>query len=394
MKINVYLEERFVFFDGNYYSQIYDNNFWVRYLNVFDGVVVVARAKKIKKIEDIPNGYKVNDIKNVEFNMLPNYKGLFFSILSMPYLLVFILNVIRKSDKNILRLPGIISIVAGFFAVFFKKDFAVELVGDPYDVFGSGGVGGGFSKILQYIFTKFTKFGCYYAKSVAYVTKTKMQDRYPANSKAQTTHYSSIALPANLILKEKNIMNFNDGVFNLLMVGSMDQMYKGFDVMLAALHQIKPKYPNIVVHIIGGGKYRSKLDAMVLEFDLVNNVNFLGFLSRDSVFIEMDKSDLFVMPSRTEGLPRALIEAMARGLPAIGSNVGGIPELLSKNYIFESENVEQLAALLVRVIPNQDLRKAMSKENIAKSWDYEETELQSRREMFYKSLLTDLKEEL
>lgn len=392
--VTIFLEERFTKLpDGRYHSIIFGDEFWKRYLSIFDQVHVIARVKEISSEDDL-NHFSLKNItnkSNVFFHEVPYYHGAKQFIFSFFKILFFMSRISNRADAFILRMPGLLSMMIFPFLFIKGKNYGVELVGDPYDVFGSGGVGGGFSKILQYIFTKFTKFSCYYAKSVAYVTKTKMQFRYPANGKALTTHYSSIALPANLIIREKSIINFNNGVFNILMVGSMDQMYKGFDVMLAALQQIKTKHPNIVIHIIGGGKYRYKLDAMVEDFDLLENVNFLGLLSRDTVFMEMDKSDLFVMPSRTEGLPRALIEAMARGLPAIGSNVGGIPELLSKNYIFESENVEQLAALLETVIPDQNLRTEMSKENIAKSWDYEETELQSRREIFYKSLLNNLK---
>lgn len=392
--VTIFLEERFTKLpDGRYHSIIFGDDFWKRYLGIFDQIHVIARAKKISNEDDLSNFSlkNVTNNPNIFFHEVPYYHGAKQFIFSFFKILFFMSSISNRGDAFILRMPGLLSMMIFPFLLIKRKSYGVELVGDPYDVFGSGGVGGAFSKILQYVFTKLTKFGCFYAKSIAYVTKTKMQARYPASDKALTTHYSSIALPADLILKEKNITEFNNDVFHLLMVGSLDQMYKGFDVMLAALHQIKPKYPNIVVSIIGSGKYHAKLSKMVEDSDLVANVNFLGLLPRDSVFAQMDKADLFVMPSRTEGLPRALIEAMARGLPAIGSDVGGIPELLSKNYTFESENVEQLVALLEIVIPDRNLRLEMSKENIAKSWDYEETELQLRRETFYQSLLTDVK---
>ena len=62
---------------------------------------------------------------------------------------------------------------------------------------------------------------------------------------------------------------------------------------------------------------------------LRDRVRFRGQLTTPvDVRAELDRADLFVLPSRQEGLPRAMIEAMARALPCIGSSVGGIPELL------------------------------------------------------------------
>lgn len=389
MPVNIYLEERFILCNGIYYSLLYDEDFWDRYLNVFDKVYVVARVKEVKDINSIKNSYKRVDNRAIIFLNLPYYHGLLEAFYSIPVVLFYMLSIVASSNNNILRLPGMISIVAGLFCIFFRKSFGVELVGDPYEVFSTG-IGGRFSKILRSIFTFLTKFLVRKAKGVAYVTRYTMQARYIAASNVFTTYYSSIMLPRNLIVQRRIISKFsNDIDFNILLVGSIEQRYKGFDLVLVAISQIKEIFPSIKVSIIGDGIYKKELIELAISLGIEDRIYFLGKISRSAVLDIMDNADLFIMPSRTEGLPRALIEAMARGLPAIGSNVGGIPELLSSEFLFEKENISELAELLARVIPDYSLRLEMSQLNLKTAQEYRSDLLEIRRNSFYSYLASE-----
>lgn len=87
------------------------------------------------------------------------------------------------------------------------------------------------------------------------------------------------------------------------------------------------------------------------ELSVSELVHFDGVKSTsDEVYQWLDEIDYYMQPSRTEGLPRALIEAMARGLPAIGSDRGGIPELLQNNCVFDISDSAGLATLMERFI--------------------------------------------
>jgi glycosyltransferase involved in cell wall biosynthesis len=98
---------------------------------------------------------------------------------------------------------------------------------------------------------------------------------------------------------------------------------------------------------------------------------------------ELDAADLFVLPSRTEGLPRAMIEAMARGLPSLGSTVGGIPELLPPEDMVPPGDVTALARKIREVIVTPNRMQAMSERNLAKAQEYHADILQKRRHEFY-----------
>jgi glycosyltransferase involved in cell wall biosynthesis len=97
----------------------------------------------------------------------------------------------------------------------------------------------------------------------------------------------------------------------------------------------------------------------------------------------LDTGDLFVLPSRTEGLPRAMIEAMARGLPCIGSSVGGIPELLDVDELVAPGDVHGLAAKIQEILRDPHRMETMSRRNRAASMQFRDSVLAERRRRFY-----------
>lgn len=387
MQVVVYLEERFLRdCNGNHYSVVFGDDYWARYLSVYSSILVVARAELVST-SGLPDRHQAIRDMRISFASLPAYKGpLQFLVVFLP-LLFSVLKCSRIDGVHILRLPGAIGSMALPFFLLFRRSFGVELVGDPFSVFANGGVSGRLSSVYQCVFTWLTRKACSNAAAVAYVTKQVMQKAYPVSHGAFTTHYSSIQLDSALIVSSREIRQVeSDCSFTILMVGSMEQRYKGFDVMIRALRILRQSDFNVVVKIAGDGAYRAELESLAHELNVADYVFFLGLLSRESVLSLMDEVDLFVMPSRTEGLPRALIEAMARGLPALGSDVGGIPELLDDEYIFESENYENLAVMVESLINDGSLRVKMSKKNIEVARSYEIGELKVRQRAFYEYL--------
>src|SRR6202042_2877537 len=94
-------------------------------------------------------------------------------------------------------------------------------------------------------------------------------------------------------------------------------------------------------------------------------VEFVGSVTAgEPVRHELDQADLFILPSRAEGVPRAMLEAMARGLPCIGSSIGGIPELLHKEDLVPADDPAALAKVIATVFADQSRLARMSARNL------------------------------
>ena len=223
---------------------------------------------------------------------------------------------------------------------------------------------------------------CRRASGVAYVTQRTLQGRYPAGPAARTAAYSSIELDP---LSFRNGRSFVDlPPYRLVSVGSLEQRYKGVDVLIDAVGRLRDQgVPVRLVHL-GDGRHRAELERQVRRLDLGDSVTFAGAVpAGDPVRRRLDEADLFVMPSRAEGLPRALIEAMARGLPAIASTAGGIPELLEREYLVPPDDPVALATAIRALLTDPARMTAAGRHNRRRAEDFASWRLAPRRERWY-----------
>jgi glycosyltransferase involved in cell wall biosynthesis len=169
-------------------------------------------------------------------------------------------------------------------------------------------------------------------------------------------------------------------------IGSLDMRYKGQHHVIRAIHDLYIKgFNNIEYHLVGGGegKYLKKL---VNKLGLNHVVKFIGALPHNEVYSWLDSIDLYIQPSLTEGLPRALIEAMSRGCPCIASSAGGNPELIDKDYIFRKGNIRKITEHIVKstIIENMIEQSYL---NFKKSKQYESEHLDRQRENYIRDCL-------
>jgi len=151
--------------------------------------------------------------------------------------------------------------------------------------------------------------------------------------------------------------------------------------------KLNEKGVNCQLNVLGSGSNKW-LISLADKLNIKEKIHFDGILSGGEAVSEwLDDKDIYIQPSLTEGLPRALIEAMSRGLPAVGSSVGGIPELLSQDYLHKPGSLEELLDIVNLFIKDQELMKKESQVNFRKSQEYTKDVLMKRRDDFWKEFI-------
>lgn len=386
MNVTVVLEQRFDQTpDGAVWTtSVFARPFWDRYLEVFDSVNVLAR---VCQVSAVPTEWRRVDGDPVTVTAVPYYVGPWQYLQRYRDIRATIRQALDPHDAVIIRVP---SPIGGFLVPALRKTgqpYALEVVGDPYDVFAPGGIDHLLRPFLRWWFRRQLQRQCRDAAGVAYVTTTTLQRRYPASPRAMTTHYSSVELPDSAFVTSPRAADHHSRRRSLVTVASLEQLYKAPDLLIDAVAALVREGLDLHLTIVGEGKFRSELERRARGHDLTNRIIFTGSLPPgDAVRLQLDQADLFVLPSRTEGLPRAIIEAMARGLPCIGSAVGGIPELIGPSELVPPGDIQALAAKIREVVTDPQRMAMLSKENLEKAAEYREPLLRERRIAFYRHL--------
>jgi glycosyltransferase involved in cell wall biosynthesis len=164
----------------------------------------------------------------------------------------------------------------------------------------------------------------------------------------------------------------------------LEQPYKGVDVLIRAVAKCLGAGIVVRLTVVGDGRYRAPLETLAKELGISGSINLMGQLpSKPEVRNALDDADLFVLASRTEGLPRAMLEAMARALPCIGTRVGGIPELLDDDDLVDPDDADGLASKIRQVVADPNRMFQMSERNLRVSRDYSADILNARRKQFF-----------
>ena len=148
---------------------------------------------------------------------------------------------------------------------------------------------------------------------------------------------------------------------------------KGIADLIKSISIVKKDITNVKLFIGGSGPYEDALRKLVTEFDLEENVTFLGFLNEEEKFSYMKSIDLFILPSHWESFPIVLLEAMACGKPIIATDIGGVSYAVNNGvngYLYEPGDVKELTNKIIKLLLNKELMEQMGKENQKKSLDF------------------------
>lgn len=386
MKVIVALEHRFSKTpDGAVWTQSpFFYKFWQRYLEVFEQVSVVAR---VQDVSSVSAQWRQANGESVTFVPVPYYMGPWQYLLKVQKINQVIRQSVQPQDAVILRVSSQIADCLEPRLRQVGHPYALEVVADPYDVFAPGSIKHPLRPLFRWWFPQRLRRQCRKAAATTYVTEYALQHRYPPLPTAWTAPCSDVELPETAFVTEPRKSNVDDGVRRLIMVGTLAQLYKAPDILIHAIALCIQKGLNLRLTIVGDGQHQSDLEALAAQLDIRDHVEFRGRLPAGEAIIRaLDQADLFVLPSYQEGLPRAMIEAMARGLPCIGSTVGGIPELLPEGDRVPPGDVVALAEKIQEVLGDPQRMTQMSERNLSRAQDYSNTKLSQKRTEFYQTV--------
>jgi glycosyltransferase involved in cell wall biosynthesis len=147
---------------------------------------------------------------------------------------------------------------------------------------------------------------------------------------------------------------------------------------LEAYRQIADRFPDVDLVMAGDGEELDRIKVLVGEFCLTDRVTFPGYLrGREKAQALLD-AEVFVLPTYSEGLPVAMLEAMAAGTALIVSNVGGIGEAVrspENGVVLDEISVPAIAAALERMLADPDYVVEVSERNKSIAWERYESRI-------------------
>lgn len=367
-----YKGDNIIYTGGSFPKQL-----WSNYLLNFNDIKVYARTSK-----SINSKNGISSAENVSFYLTQQYSSPIKLITNKKRIEQELEILIKDVDVVLTRLPSALGIIAGYVALKFNKPLWVEQVGNAKEALGSHGslLGKVAAPFFQYQNIKIVK----QADFVSYVTENKLQKDYPNHPQAITVSLSNVII--NSILEKQGLKQerFSGDIFKIGLIGGFDARYKGQDILLNAIALLEEDIrKNIKISFIGKGDYAWVLN-LAESLNLKDNIEYIGPLEAGKQVNEFLKTlSLYVQPSLTEGMPRATIEAMAMGCPVIGSNVGGLPDIVSEKFVHQRGNAQELSNHIKQLYLDREILVQESTLSLKKAIPYLKENLDKKRQEFY-----------
>lgn len=295
---------------------------------------------------------------------------------------------VRESDACIAHVPSFPGEAMIELARKYQKPCIVVVITCPWDAYWNYGWKGKLIAPFRYLtLRKLVKSSAY----TIYVTDRFLQRRYPTTGKSIGCSNVAVEKVEDDVLEKRlyKIRYAKKCDYKLATLAAVNVRFKGQEYVIRALAKLKKAGLRFEYHLGGGGD-DSFLRRLSEKLGVSDQVVFHGTIPHSEIYRLLDDTDIYIQPSKQEGLPRALIEAMSRGCPAIGSDVAGIPELLDSRFLFRKGNVDEIVCLLQNF--DRVLMENQAKDNFHKAEKYVKTILEQRRAKFFSEFLEGIQE--
>jgi len=374
-------------YQGHYYNRsdalVSSTTLSGQYLQYAESVTVLARSRKAQMID---LRWPQVDGEGVTVVPLPDPASFARALCSIPALLRQVRGAAKTCDACCLKLPDATALIAGLYLWLTRRPYGAEVVADARQatVLAKGRSLG--VRVAAWAMDGLTRFLVRRASAVAYVSGY-LQARYPHPRPDRRWIICSAQLTDDLIGSPRPVESFQASPFRIISAGRLSPEKGHVHLVKAFAEVCRKTHRPLGLRIVGNGPLRAELEQACHQLGIEDKVRFHGFVNQGpALFGMMDQAHLYVLPSLTEGMGRGLIEAMARGLPCLASAVGGVPEYLASEALFEPANPAAIADKVLALVDDPARLAAMSRGNLAAVQALRSANLESAKEAFWQAV--------
>lgn len=371
---------------GNYFGNELNDQLVERYRFLGKQVTFLVRKRLISEREiDNLLPFVSRDFKIIG---LPEFNSLLKFVRVVGQMHSIIEKAVIDTDIIVARLPSTVGRLAIKYAKKYAKPYIIEVVGCPWDALWNHSFTGKLLAPYAYFALRNIVANAPY---VMYVTEKFLQKRYP-NKHTNIGLSDVVILEVNPdILEHKrdryvSIMLQNEWIIGT--AAALDVPYKSQTTVLEALYELNKKPTRRFRYFLVGKGRKDKISQKADQLKISEEVTILGQLSHNKIFNFFDSLDIYIQPSKQEGLPRAMVEAMSRGCLCIGTRIGGIPELIPNKFIFRKGDYKALARILSQLNKDDFLQALEHNQKMAAKFFPDN--LNERRNTFFNGVLQNL----
>jgi glycosyltransferase involved in cell wall biosynthesis len=355
---------------------------WHRYLAFAERLTVVSRMRRLPAGVS-REGLDVAGQEGVQFVGVPSLSTPVGRVTNLRTVTHTLEEVLGPADALVARLSSEIGAQAVKVARKLGRPWAVELVTCTWDSLWNYGTWQG--RVYAPVSWLDTRRLVADSPWVLYVTDAFLQRRYPTRGRAVGCSDIDLPGPEEGVL-ERRLARIEAGRAPLVIgtVAALSLRFKGLQTALAALERVGGELPQWEYRVLGAGDPEPWAD-LAERLGVGDKVVFSGTRPPGAPVLEwLDEVDIYLQPSFVEGLPRALVEAMSRACPALGSTAGGIPELLAEECLHEPGDEGRLAELLLETAADPDRQRRQAERNFGEARRYSKERLDRIRAEFWR----------
>lgn len=365
--------------EGHIYDYSLNRQTLDTYLELAERVCLVIRVKEKEPGKRMnlldAHGLSVAGIEDIK-----NFRGMLGGFGSVRDQIG---RLVREADYVIVRLPSLIGSLAAEWARRYGKPYMAECVHFAWDVYWHHSLSG---KLAAPFFWAETRRNTAHASHVLYVTRDALQKRYP--TKGRSLGCSDVFLQ-NVEPGAPEKYGRKKEVLVLGTAGSLDMAFKGQQYVIRALAELRRRGDRRFLYRLAGTGSGEKLLRLARKLGVEDQLQIDGCIPGSRMKDWYGQLDVYIQPSLTEGLSRALLEAQACGTASLGSDIPGNRELLRAKSCFPSgkHGVKPLAELLLGL--DKDSLAARSEEGLEKASEYLYERIREKRKLFYQDYIKE-----